>query len=261
MAKMAEVSIGERWAYRASQKDAPVEVEVLRLSHAPPARVDVRFIRDGGEHSVPPHRLKCLWGDRKNFLAYEARWRRLASEPAEVERGAVHAVFRKFLAPVAQINDGKARRGTVSIFDFDLLDVFVGGGLEVLAEGVSSIEDDQGLHFAWPVAIAIAERFCQRKPQLVMAYVHEEEGMGRSSALVSERDAVFYEDYTRPMCELLRKWCGLSSAQAADELLSLRAEVLRLRAALTTAARRLDASGDAAGSREALALVIPPRAS
>lgn len=61
---LAEVTVGELWAYRQRGTDPVTRVEVLRLGTAKPPRVLVKFTDDqfeGRSEWVPPRRLKVPW--------------------------------------------------------------------------------------------------------------------------------------------------------------------------------------------------------
>lgn len=271
MAKMKEVTVGERWAYAVGENPPAIEVEVIAIDTSGRGRIVVRFTTepDRDDEWTSPVRLKSLWPERAVYFRLIAKWRELASKPDDVEGGAVTAIFREFIAPAADINHGKLRGGTMSIYDADLVDVFIGGGLHELLAGVRSLEDEAGVHYDWATAVTVAEALCRAKPQRVTAYVHAEEAEGRALAAAAsmERslrriqttafDFVFYEEYTRPMCDLLRSWCGKPSADVYDELRDLRGEVERLAGLAVDASRLLERAGESRGSREIYERAFP----
>src|SRR4051812_47720627 len=74
---MTEYVVGDRWGYRARQRDPLAEVEVLAVGTKRPPRVHVSFIDEsfeGKEAWVPPARLKAPWNKAATWLAHEARW-------------------------------------------------------------------------------------------------------------------------------------------------------------------------------------------
>jgi hypothetical protein len=265
MAKTKEISVGERWAYAVGDNPPAVAVDVLEIRASRSGRVMVRFVEgaDRADEWVHPSRLKALWVNREAYFESMAKWREISSKPDSIEDGAVEATFRAFIAPAAGINHGKIRGGTMTIYDFDLVDVFIGGHLEEILEGAASLEDGSVTHYSWATAVAVAHALCQAKPQRVMSYVHAEEaegqklanvgspraralGMTRAEAIAWE--ASFYEEYTRPMCDLLRSWCGEAPAAIQDMLRSLRQEALRLDGAVIDACLVLTRVGQEADS-------------
>jgi len=132
MATLKDVSVGEHWAYRISDADVLTEVEVRGVSDSKPARVEIAFVAlpDSVVTSVPPSRLKVRWSAREGFLQREARWRAIGSRPDDDEYDAVSAVVAEFISPAATIGWGKEKGGIIGINDSDLVDVFIGGGLD-----------------------------------------------------------------------------------------------------------------------------------
>src|SRR5690606_28763526 len=64
---------------------------------------------------------------------------------------------------------------------------------------------------------------------------------GRADA--AERELRYYEEYTRPACDLLRSWCGEGAAKLYDDLRSMRGELSRLSALLVDGSRLLSGVG------------------
>lgn len=237
MAKLNEIELGQWWAYRARIVEAVVEVQVLAVGTKTPARVEVRFVgeaQEGATAWVPPSHLKVLWSESADFVESESQWRALGSQPDEIEESAVAAIVREFLWPAATMNWKKSERGTIAIFDDEIVDVFIGGGLDQLVQDVDSIVDARGINYGWSTAVAIARRVCSAKPERVMAYLHAEEAVARHSAPAS------YEAYTR----LLREWCGSDVVKMWEELLAARKENGRLAGLLGSALALLVESGN-----------------
>lgn len=241
MANSADMAIGQRWAYRVGNSGALAEAQVLALGVEAPALVLVKFIDDATEEWVPPGRLKVRWEGSAAFLEREAKWSSITTNPSEVEWYAVELLFVEFIEPAANLNWARARRGTVSISDFDLADVFIGGGLEELVEGHATIEENGTWSYSWPVARAMGEQLCRMKPRRVMGLVHTAEANPRwadagTSATtprndansMTERDLEWNEKTLRPACIVLRAWCGKDVAEMSDELLSAQRELRRL---------------------------------
>ena len=260
------VERGERWAYRARATDPLVEVEVLRIGKKRPPRVFVRFIDDdfeGREDWVPPSRLKAPWGEVDALRSYEARWaaaRRITAEamdavdPIEVE--AVELVLGGFSDLPFYAGYGKDE-GLLFLCDlqaaFEEFDV---DPAEMLAtEG--SFKDDGRFVAVWPAALTAAQRVAARRAEKLQAEMRGDEVEYREKAIHGDhhrsRDGRSWftpPDFFREQLEraervhaVISGWCGVESGDRFDELVALRAEVVRLGAIVTRAAEALDRAG------------------
>lgn len=239
MATLNELSVGDRWAYRVGDVDVLTEVEVLGISDSKPARVDIAFVAlpEPGVASVPPSRLKVRWSERRDFLEWEAQWRGISSRPDDIERTAVNAVIEEFIRPAASIGWGKRMSGTIAIYDPDLVDVFMGGGLHEVLQGAGVVSEGGVKHYGWRVAVEIAKRTCRSKSDRVMDFVEAEEANDRSERSSREGVSVkmrLLEASTRQAWDLLRDWCGRGAA-SSDELVHRQHENARLQALLDAA--------------------------
>lgn len=239
MALLKDVSVGERWAYRISEADRLTEVVVQGVNDSKPARVEITYaaIPESVVDSVPPSRLKVRWSERDRFLRREAQWRAISGHPNAVEHTAVDAVVDEFISPAAKIGSGKQKRGTIAIYEADLVDVFIGGGLDEVLHGAGRVNECGVKHYGWQVAVEIAKRTCRAKPERVMEFVAAEEakewpgvlGGGATSPKLQVMEAS-----TRQAWDLLRDWCGRGVA-SPDELVRLRHEKARLQVLLDAA--------------------------
>lgn len=267
------VERGEHWAYRARAADPFVEVQVLRIGKNKPPRVFVRFIDDefeGREDWVPPSRLKVPWSEVDALRIYEERWataRRItadvmvAVDPVELE--AVELVLGSFSDLPFDAGYGKdegllfLRDHQRAFEEFDL------DPAEMLAaEG--SFEDDGRLVAVWPAALTAAQRVAARRAEKLQAEMHADEVECRQKAIHGDhrrsRDGrswftppdFFLEQLERDerVHAVVRAWCGVESADRFDELVALRAEVVRLGAIVTRAAEALDRAGLKRQSRQ-----------
>ena len=265
MAKPEELEVGQRWAYRAHNLDSLVEVEVLAVGTAAPARTKIGFVGSTGgevEAWVPPTRLKVIWAQHLVFGETESKWRALTCRPESDEEGAVQAIVAEFLGPAAHTNGLSSESGTICIVDEELVDVFIGGGLDLLVEGAESIMDDRGVHYGWEVAVAIAQQVCAVKAQRVMAYVHREEerdkfhslsratihGQAWSSSTVGFPVDLKVADVMHPVWDVVRAWCGEPVASAADQLREARRDAARFEEFFANCLGLLDDADERAAS-------------
>lgn len=225
MAKANEVYVGQRWAYCATENKEPVEVEVTAVAATGPRRVKVKFLagqKAGVEELLSPARLKVLWSDRVSYFETEAQWRALASKQDGPDGAAVDIVLDLLVREAAVLEWRKGKQGTIAVRDAARVDAAVGGGLDELLSATKFIVDSEGTHYGWSVALDIAQKAASFNSQRVMAYVHAEEAEGKRFT------SGYYEEYTRPVLELLREWCGEEAVAFADELLDATTEARRL---------------------------------
>ncbi|UTT63677.1 hypothetical protein [Microcella humidisoli] len=261
MALLKDVLVGERWAYRISDADRLTEVVVQGVNDSKPARVEITYaaIPESVVDSVPPSRLKVRWPERDRFLRREAQWRTISSRPSNVERMAVTAVIDEFFRPAAAIGAGKLMKGTIAIYDADLVDVFMGGGLEGVLRGADHVAEGAADHYGWEVAVEIAKRTCRFKPDRVMALVQAEEKSGWSAwsgAWTGSSATRAFEASTGQTWSLLRNWCGRES-DALVELTGLRDDLARLIAAFEAAVVLVARGLDEARARELFTTAYP----
>lgn len=260
------VERGEHWAYRARAADPFVAVQVLRIGKNRPPRVFVRFVDDefeGREDWVPPSRLKVRWSEVDELRSYETRWataRRITAEamdavdPVEVE--AVELVLGSFTDLPFDAGYGKDegllflcdRQGAFDEFGLDPAEMLA-------AEG--SFEDDGRFVAVWPAALTAAQRVAKRRAEKLQAEMHADEVDYREKAIHGDhrrsRDGRSWftpPEFFREQLErservhaIVRRWCGAESADRFDELVALRAEVVRLGEIVTRAADSLERAG------------------
>ena len=153
------------------------------------------------------------------------------------EYDAVSAVVAEFISPAATIGWGKEKGGIIGINDSDLVDVFIGGGLDEILEGVGHVAHEGSAYYPWSVAVAIARQTCRSKPARVIAFVRVQEMRDRLEASVAPSSTSVFVPRglpTWPLWALIREWCGQDAAMA-DELARARNEVVRLSAVFASA--------------------------
>jgi len=241
------VSTGEEWAFR-QHDDAPSErVRVLAIHEGKRAnRVDLLFLDDPDERieeRVPAGRLRVLWSDVEAFDARMATLGRLKDEGVtDAESSALATVYALLLPhDIAEWTLSPVRHAT-QIHDPDRFAAHTGIDLERVLARAAHLDDETGILLSPLGSILIAEQLCARNPETVLAKVHAEEHEtrircihggtfkhGRSKDRTSaEWEWRYYLEWTRPVHELLRQWCGHRAVTAHERILAAENEVVRL---------------------------------
>lgn len=261
---LAEVAVGELWAYRQRGTDPVTCVEVLRLGTAKPPRVLVKFTDDrfeGRSEWVPPGRLKVPWDQADEWSAREQRWAMLR-DSSEYIRGSTedHALdmledgLRDYdLVEFLYNNDS----GILRIHDVDALAQELDLDREFIAGDPASFVDDEGsLLVPWRVTQVIAKSLAHKFADVVLEQIEESEaeaqhhnrwGYASSSAhngWISAEICAKVDEEFAPAREMVRQWCGAEARDRYSELLALRAEVYRLGALIERAVTALRSSGN-----------------
>lgn len=241
---LAELAVGDRWAYRQRKKDPATCVEVLRLGTSKPPRVLVKF--EGDEHEgrqewVPPGRLKVPWADVDEWQAKEQRWSALR-EASEYIRGSTedHALSMIFDNMPAWehgrylYNDDA---GILLIHDVDAVAANLGLDREFIESEPTSFIEDGSLVVPWRVTQEIVQRLARKHADVLVPKIMADEDEARehnrwgymgghghiSAEICAETDKEF-----APARELALQWCGAEARERYDELQALRVEVVRL---------------------------------
>jgi|HubBroStandDraft_1064217.scaffolds.fasta_scaffold91012_2 hypothetical protein len=260
--KAPSVQVGEEWAYREKARNPAVRVEVVRVGTSRPPRVRVRFLGEefeGREDWIPPNRLKVLWSDATAWQARENRWDavREASNHVEdtPEYWAVSAVFDAVGDDL--LDDGYgASAGVLIIPNPEALVAKVGIGREQLLDDPLAFVDDDGTLVApWVVTLSLAQQLAPRFAEQILDEVARSEARqaqeaiygkdygGRNPWYVSPEICAETAEKWQPSYDLLREWCGATAVDRHDELLALRAEILRVGQVAERAIRELEATG------------------
>ncbi|HEX3783664.1 MAG TPA: hypothetical protein VHX38_28710 [Pseudonocardiaceae bacterium] len=259
---LSELAVGEKWGYQHKQTEPVTCVEVTRLGTGRPPRVQIKFIDDeheGRQEWVPPGRLKVRWSDVDAWRENERRWAalRAASDYIrhEPEGYALSEVFDYLddgweLATYLHNND----TGILSIPDADALaaDLDLDANF-VAGDPVSFVTDEGNLLVPWRVSRTIVERLASKYADVILPKLEEYERtvlhearwgyMGSSGYIDAEICAEVDEKY-RPGRDLVRHWCGQDAKERYDELVALRAEVVRLGKLAERAISALRAGGN-----------------
>ncbi|MER7463974.1 PE-PGRS family protein [Streptomyces sp. NPDC097981] len=240
------MEIGERWAYRTKPKDlggAVCQVEIVRVGGSSRSRsVHVRFLDGdaaGLQEWVSPSYLLALWADIDFFRADDAAELALAEASRAVRGSAELEAARMvlgFVRPKAQLRLRKAvaDAGVLELGHLDETAPIIGMDAAQLRDDPLVYEDRKGCSLAgWPITERIARQVAQRLAEEILPEVDR-----RQQAMEEERDRSSWYGYQhrddrkldaeKEALRTVREWCGQEKAERHDELVALRAEVLRL---------------------------------
>ncbi|MER8096498.1 PE-PGRS family protein [Streptomyces goshikiensis] len=239
------MEIGECWAYRAKPKElggALRQVEIVRVGASGRSGIHVRF-RDGDEAGlqewVNAGCLLVLWADVDAFRADDTAELALAEASREVRGSAEFEAARMILGFVRpkgrlRLRKAVADAGVLELGHLDETAPLVSMDPADLRGDGKVHEDRNGLCLVgWPVAERIARQVAQRLAEEVLPEVDR-----RQQAVDEERARPSWHSYHRrddrkldaeaAALRTVREWCGEEKAERYDELVALRAEVLRL---------------------------------
>ncbi|MEV3889465.1 PE-PGRS family protein [Streptomyces griseoincarnatus] len=240
------MEIGEHWAYRARPKElggAVRQVEVVRVGG--PGRsgwIHVRFL--GGDDAglqewVSPGSLVAPWADVDTFRADDAAEVALAEASRHVRGSTDFEAARMILGFVRPKNRLRLRRGVVDagVLELSRLDEtvsLIGMDASELRSDAMVYENRDGMCLAgWPVTERIARQVAGRLADEILPEVdrkqqHIEEERTQSSWYAYRRRDDRKLDAEAAVLRTVRVWCGVDKAERYDELVALRAEVMRL---------------------------------
>lgn len=240
---------GEYWVFRAGPKawGAPVRrVRIVRVG-GPGRRsaVHVRFLdgeEEGLQEWVSSAALPAPWAEVDAFRADDEAEARLAEASRDVRSTPEFEAARLVLGLVRPKNRLRLRR---AVADAGVLEgeslrdlcALSGVGEEELLEGDASLlhTDRIGRCLAgWPVTERVARGVARVQADLVLAEVDR-----RRRAVEEERSQPVWSSWSRRRSDeklgsdeaalrIAAQWCGGESVERYDELVALRAEVVRL---------------------------------
>ncbi|MGW6981251.1 PE-PGRS family protein [Streptomyces sp. NPDC054932] len=239
------MKIGECWAYRAKPKElggALRQVEIVRVGASGRSGIHVRFL-DGDEAGlqewVSAGCLVTLWADVDAFRADDTAELALAEASREVRGSAEFEAARMILGFVRpkgrlRLRKAVADAGVLELGHLDETAPLIAMDPAELRGDAMVHEDRNGLCLVgWPVAERIARQVAQRLTEEVLPEVDR-----RQQAVDDERARPSWQSYHRrddrkldaeaAALRTVREWCGEEKAERYDELVALRAEVLRL---------------------------------
>lgn len=255
------MEIGASWAYRARARDlgGPVSrVEIVRVGGPRSSgRVHVRFLEGeetGLQEWVATDCLLASWADVEVFRADDAAESALAEASREVRGTAGFEAARLVLGFVrpkknVRLRRGVADAGVLEIARLDDMAKLLGLDPVDLRADPMLHENRHGLCLTgWPVTERIARRAAERFADEVLPEIDS-----RQQSLEEERAQSAWHSWQRrddrkldaeqAVLRVVREWCGEERADRYDELVALRAEVLRLGGLVERAARSLRERG------------------
>jgi len=237
---------GECWAYRATPKElggAVRQVEIVRVrGSGRSGRVHVRFL-DGDEAGlqewVSPVCLVASWNDVESFRADDTAELALAEASKEVRGSTEFEAARMILGFVRPKGRLRLRRavadaGVLELGHLDETALLVGADPIGLRGDPMVHEDRNGFCTAgWSVTERIARQVARRLAEEILPEVDR-----KQQAVDEERARPAYYSYQRrdgrklaaeaAVLRTVREWCGEDKAERYDELVALRAEVIRI---------------------------------
>lgn len=249
--------MGEHWAYRARPKElggVVRRVEVVRVGGSGRTGwLHVRFLEgdDAGlQEWVSPSSLVARWEDVDGFRADDASELALAEASRHVRGSADFEAARMVLGFVRPKNKLRLRR---SVADAGILEMgrlddsapVVGMDPAELRGDPMVYENRDGMYLAgWPVTERIARHVAGGLADDILPEVDS-----KQQAIDEERTQTSWYSYSRrddrkldaeaAVLRTVREWCGQDKAERYDELVALRAEVIRLGQLVERAAKAL----------------------
>lgn len=251
------MEIGEHWAYRARSKDLGSEVlhvEVVRAGGPGKSGwVHVRFLEGdaaGLQEWVSSGSLVAPWAEAETFCADDAAELALAESSRHVRGGTDFEAARMILGFVRPKNRLRLRRtvadaGVLELSRLDETAPLIGLDAAELRGDAMVYENRHGLCLAgWPVTERVARRVASRLADEILPEVDR-----KQQGIEQERAQSSWYSYSRrddrkldaesAVLRTVRAWCGEDKADRYDELVALRAEVIRLGELVEKAAKAL----------------------
>ncbi|MFE2426563.1 PE-PGRS family protein [Streptomyces sp. NPDC059373] len=256
------MEIGENWAYRARPKELGGDVrrvEVVRTGGpGKSGRVHVRFLEGdeaGLQEWVDVSCLLSLWADVEVFRADDAAELTLTEASRAVRGSTEFEAARMVLGFVRPKNKVRLRRGVadagvLEIVRFDDTAALLGMDPAELRTDPMLHEDRNGLCLAgWPITERVARHVAEKHAEEILPETDR-----RQQALAEERARPAWDSWQRrrddrkleaedAVLRTVREWCGQERADRYDELVALRAEVLRLGELVERAVKELRSRG------------------
>ncbi|MFJ1845549.1 PE-PGRS family protein [Streptomyces sp. NPDC088146] len=240
------MEIGEHWAYRARPKElggAVRKTEVVRVGG--PGRsgsIHVRFLEGdaaGLQEWISPGSLVAPWADVDTFRADDAAELALAEASSHVRGSTDFEAARMVFGFVRPKNKLRLRRtvadaGVLELGRLDETAPLIGMDAAELRDDAMVHENRHGTCLAgWPITERIARHLAGRLadeilPELDRKQAAAEQERAQSSWYSYGRRDERKLDAEAAVLRTVREWCGQDKAERYDELVALRAEVIRL---------------------------------
>ncbi|MEU8972582.1 PE-PGRS family protein [Streptomyces monashensis] len=240
------MEIGEHWAYRARPKElggAVRKVEVVRVGGpGRSASIHVRFLQGdaaGLQEWISPGCLVTLWADVDTFRADDAAELALAEVSSHVRGSTDFEAARMVVGFVRPKNKLRLRRtvadaGVLELSRLDETASLIGMDAAELRGDAMVYENRHGMCLAgWPVTERVARYMAGRLADEILPELDR-----KQQAIEQERAQPSWYSYGRrddrkldaeaAVLRTVREWCGQDKAERYDELVALRAEVIRL---------------------------------
>ncbi|MFE3138941.1 PE-PGRS family protein [Streptomyces scopuliridis] len=240
------MEIGEHWAYRARLKElggAVRQVEVVRVGG--PGRsgwVHVRFLEGdaaGLQEWVNSGSLVAPWADVDTFRADDAAELTLVESSRHIRGSTEFEAARMILGFVRPKNRLRLRRtvadaGVLELGRLDDTAPVIGmDAAELRADPMVYEKSDGSCLVGWPVTERVARQVAGRLAEEILPEVDR-----KQQDIDQERAQPSWYSYSRrddrkldaeaAVLRTVRAWCGQDKADRYDELVALRAEVIRL---------------------------------
>ncbi|MFJ2173808.1 PE-PGRS family protein [Streptomyces sp. NPDC087851] len=251
------MEIGEHWAYRARPKDLGIpvrQVEVVRVGV--PGRsgwIHVRFLEGdaaGLQEWVSSGSLVAPWADADTFRKDDEAELVLVESSRHVRGSTEFEAARMILGFVRPKNRLRLRRtvadaGVLELNRLDETALLIGVDAAELRRDAAVYENRHGMCLAgWSVTERIAHQVAGRLADEILPEVDR-----KQQDIEQERAQPSWYSYSRrderkldadaAVLRTIRAWCGQDKADRYDELVALRAEVIRLGELVEKAAKAL----------------------
>ncbi|MFE0794360.1 PE-PGRS family protein [Streptomyces mutabilis] len=240
------MEIGEHWAYRAKSKElggAVRQVEIVRVGdRGKTGWIHVRFLEgdDAGlQEWVSQGSLVAPWTDVDTFRADDAAESALVEASRHVRGSTEFEAARMILGFVRPKNKLRLRRtvadaGVLQLSRLDETAPLIGMDITELRSDARVYENRHGMCLAgWPVSERVARHVAGRLADEILPEVDR-----KQQAIDQERTQPAWYSHSRrddrkldaeaAVLRTVRAWCGQDKADRYDELVALRAEVIRL---------------------------------
>ncbi|WKK26992.1 PE-PGRS family protein [Streptomyces olivoreticuli] len=240
------MEIGEHWAYRARPTElggVVRKVEVVRVGG--PGRsgsIHVRFLDGdaaGLQEWISPGSLVAPWADVDAFRADDAAELALAEVSSHVRGSTDFEAARLIFGFVRPKNKLRLRRtvadaGVLEMSRLDETASLIGMDAAELRGDAMAYENRHGTCLAgWPITERVARHLAGRLADEILPELDR-----KQQAIAQERAQSSWYSYSRrddrkldaeaAVLRTVREWCGQDKAEHYDELVALRAEVIRL---------------------------------
>ncbi|MEW1819330.1 hypothetical protein AB0323_00860 [Arthrobacter sp. NPDC080031] len=189
---------------------------------------------EGKEEWVPPARLKVLWSQAAEFEAREGRWALVSAVGPDREDPREYAA--------SEILEGYVDSELASIKEPEVLASRLGLRAEQLTDHPEAFIEDGAVIAPWPATELVARTVAEQNAEKILQRVQAEERKARYAAIHGEYqsggrgdDHISPEiseevdrEFSAPIREVLRDWCGAENVERFDELVELRKEIKRV---------------------------------